>query len=87
MNEARATRPIPQSLRTIGLVLYVTLALLWLAVPQSVTNWTRDFLPYAAQPYAAPAAEGFEAFARSTGIPAVYDALRGAFQRTTGKLP
>lgn len=82
-----AQHSAPHPLRTIAVILYVTLGMLWLAIPQSVTNWTRDFLPYAMQPYAGQVAQGFESFARATGVPAIYEALHDSFQRAAGKKP
>lgn len=72
-------------LRSAAIVLYASLALLWLAIPQSVTNWTRDYLPPAVQPYAVPAAEAAETFAKATRLPLLYDYARGLFQDATKK--
>lgn len=70
-------------LRQVAIVLYATLALLWLAIPQSVTNWTREFLPEMIQPYATPLAETVEAIANKTYLPSLYTAARTAFQSAT----
>lgn len=68
-----------------AIVLYASLALLWLAIPQSVTNWTRDYLPATVQPYAVPVAEAAETFAKATRLPLLYGHARGLFQDATKK--
>ncbi|MBX3497691.1 MAG: hypothetical protein KF769_15765, partial [Parvibaculum sp.] len=59
----------PAKLHTVAILCYATLALLWLAIPASVTNWSRDYLPGFVQPYATQIAETVEGFARVTRIP------------------
>jgi hypothetical protein len=71
--------PAKARLRGVAVVLYATLALLWLAIPQSVSNWTREMVPAFAQPYATGIAESIEAIARMTGLPALYDYAREFF--------
>ena len=78
-----ASRPFP--LRPAAIVLYTTLALLWLAIPQSVTNWTRDYLPAFVQPYGTAVAEAVEAAANTTRIPLLYAHAREQFQAATKK--
>jgi hypothetical protein len=68
-----------QKLRVTATVLYVSLALAWLLIPQSVSNWTRETLPAFAQPFASQAAESVEWLARKTGLPALYDSARELF--------
>lgn len=78
--------PRPTVLRSAAVVLYASLALLWLAIPHSVTNWSRDYLPAAVQPCAVPAAEAAEAFAKTTRLPLLYEYARGLFQDATKKM-
>lgn len=73
------------NLRTVAIVLYATLAILWLAIPQSVTNWSRDYLPDFAQPYATQFAESIERIASATGVPSLYEYVRAGFQAATKK--
>lgn len=75
----------PSKLRAAAIVLYATLAMLWLAIPQSVTNWSREYVPEFAQPYATQIAEAAEGLARATRIPLLYDYARAGFQATTRK--
>ncbi len=77
--------PQARPLRSAAIVLYSTLGLLWLAVPQSVSNWTREVLPTPMQPYAAAAAETVEAFARQTGLPSLFETSREFFVLVTKK--
>ncbi len=74
-----------RKLRSAAIVLYATLALLWLAIPQSVTNWSRDYLPDFAQPYATRFAESVETLANATRIPLLYAYARAGFQTAAGK--
>lgn len=73
------------NLRTTALILYATLAILWLAIPQSVTNWSREFLPDFTQPYATRIAETAEGAASATRIPLLYESARASFQSATKK--
>jgi hypothetical protein len=73
------------NLRTTAIVLYATLAILWLAIPQSVTAWSRDFLPDFMQPYASAIAETVEAGANATRLPLLHETVRTSFQSATKK--
>lgn len=66
-------------------MLYATLAILWLAIPQSVSNWSRDYLPGFMQPIAAPLTGAAEMIANATRAPLLYEAARGAFQSAAKK--
>lgn len=72
-------------LRNAAIVLYATLALLWLAIPSSVSNWSRDYLPEFVQPVTAPIMGTVEAIANATCIPLLYAAVREQFQAATKK--
>lgn len=71
--------------RTAAIVLCFTLAILWLAIPQSVSNWSRDYLPEFMQPVAAPITGTVETIANATRIPLLYTFAREAFQAVTKK--
>ncbi len=73
------------SLRNAAIVLYASLAILWLAIPQSVTNWSREYLPDFVQPHATAFAETIETVANATRIPLLYAQARDAFQQATKK--
>lgn len=70
-----AARP----LRSAAIVLYASLALLWLAIPQSISGFARETLPVFLQGTAVPIAEAVEAAARYTGLPALYEYARDFF--------
>jgi hypothetical protein len=72
---SKETRP----LRMTATVLFLSLVLLWVLIPQSVSNWTRETAPAFAQPYATGIAESVEAIARMTGLPSLYDYAREFF--------
>lgn len=72
-------------LRSTAIILYATLAMLWLAIPSSVTNWSREYLPDFVQPYATGLAEKVESIAHATRIPLLYEYARAGFQTATKK--
>lgn len=72
-------------LRSSAITLFATLALLWLAIPQSVSNWSRDYLPEFTQPIAAPITGAVETIADATRIPKLYAKARDSFQSATKK--
>ena len=68
------------NLRNAGIVLYATLALLWLAIPRSVSSWSHEYLPDFVQPVTSPIVEAVETVANATRIPFLYEEARRAFQ-------
>ncbi|HRF07348.1 MAG TPA: hypothetical protein PL193_01700 [Xanthobacteraceae bacterium] len=74
-----------RKLRQASIVLYATLVLLWLSIPQSVSNWSRDYLPAAVAAYATPVAEAVETLARVVRVSAPYDWSRELFLSVTRK--
>ncbi|MCW5674283.1 MAG: hypothetical protein KIT15_06850 [Xanthobacteraceae bacterium] len=74
--EARQAHPLRQA----AIVLYAALAILWLAIPQSVSNWSRDYLPDFVQPITKPVTETVERFANVTRIPRAYEYAHTIFQ-------
>lgn len=77
--KARQAHPLRQT----AIVLYAALALLWLAIPQSVSNWSRDYLPDFVQPVTKPITETVERFANATRIPLAYEYAHSLFQSAT----
>jgi hypothetical protein len=73
------------TLRNAAIVFYATLSILWLAIPQSVSNWSRDYLPEFVQPVAAPIVQTVETVANVTRIPQLYTHMREQFQSATKK--
>lgn len=74
-----------KSFSEAAVVLYASLILLWLAIPQSVSNWSRDYLPGFMQPIAAPLTGAAETIANASRVPLLYEAARGAFQSAAKK--
>jgi hypothetical protein len=70
----------PNPLRAAAIVLYTSLALLWLAIPQSVSNWSREYLPDFVQPVSAPIVNTVETIANATRVPLLYEHVRGIWQ-------
>ncbi len=85
MQNDTTSSPPRRPLRTAAIILYATLALLWLAIPQSVTTFSRESLPEWTRGVAVPVAEAVERGSRAVGIPAVYEALRDLFLRAFDK--
>jgi hypothetical protein len=85
MMQISEPRPARNVLRNASVVLYATLAILWFAIPQSVSNWSWDYLPDFAQPVVAPITNTVETIANLTRIPLLYDAARSAFQAAAKK--
>jgi hypothetical protein len=85
MQTSDLPNPRPSVLRSTSILLYATLALLWLAIPQSVSNWSRDYLPEFVQPVTTPIVGTVEMFANATRIPLLYAYARERFQAATKK--
>jgi hypothetical protein len=74
-----------RGLREAAIVLYAALAILWLAIPQSVSNWSREYLPDFVQPVATPITGAAETIANATGIPLAYEKARSLFQSASAR--
>ncbi len=85
MQASETAKPHSRPLRSAALVLYGTLAILWLAIPQSVSTWSRDYLPASVQPVAAPVTASLESIANVTRLPSLYAAARERFQTALRK--
>jgi hypothetical protein len=72
-------------LRTAAIVLYGTLALLALAVPRGLVNWSKNFEPNAAQEVLLRTAEAVQSFSQRIGADWPYRRGREIFLRATGK--
>jgi len=77
--------PPPRPLRTAAIVIYATLVLLVIAIPQSLANWLRDMKSSAVQEILLRGAEGLEDASRRTGIDAPYRRARALFLAFAGK--
>jgi len=91
MSSAIAPQPEPPHpatpLRTAALVIYGTLTLLALAIPQSLTNWLSDMNDNPVQQVALHGAEFWQGAAEWTGVPAVYRFARNGFIAVSGIEP
>jgi hypothetical protein len=80
-----ARRPPARPVPTAGAVIYGTLALLLIAIPQSVVNRLKDLDPGPVQGALLEAAESLEALSFRIGANAPYRRLRQLFLDVTGK--
>jgi hypothetical protein len=72
-------------LRTTAIVIYGTLALLALAVPRGLVNWSKNFEPNAAQEALLRTAEAVQSLSRHIGADWPYRHGRDIFLQATGK--
>jgi hypothetical protein len=78
-------RPQERPIRTTAIVIYGTLALLALAVPRGLLNWSKGFEPNAAQDALVHVAEALQSLSQRTGADWPYRRGRDLFLRATGK--
>jgi hypothetical protein len=78
-------KPLVHPLGAAMVVIYVTLALLALAVPRGLVNWSRDMEPSARQQATFATARSIERFSSWVGLNRPYESARAAFLRATGK--
>jgi hypothetical protein len=69
---------------TAGVVIYGTLALLLIAIPQGLVNWLKDFNPGPAQEALLDGAETLAALSTHVGADAPYRWARKLFLDATG---
>jgi hypothetical protein len=72
-------------LRAAAVVIYATLLLLAIAIPQSVVNRLGDFYGYPVQETALRGATALQTFAQRTGVAAPYVRARALFLAWSGK--
>jgi hypothetical protein len=91
MKHAKPTefeRPRPAGvLRTAAIVIYATLALLAVTIPQSVVNWLADMNGNPVQETALRGAEVLQNLSQRAGVAAVYQRGRGIFIAISGTEP
>jgi hypothetical protein len=78
--DAQHSRPV----RTAGLVIYLTLALLMVAIPQSLVNWFSDMNDNAVVVTLLRGATALQNFAIATGIAIPYRRAREFFLAESG---
>jgi hypothetical protein len=85
---AEFERPHPAGqLRTATIVIYATLALLAVTIPQSVVNWLADMNGNPAQETALRGAEALRNLSQRAGVATVYQRARDLFIAISGVEP
>ncbi len=79
--EQGGARPV----RTAAVIIYATLGLLVLTIPQSLPNWLRDREENPVQQVLLTAASGVQAAAQAVGLDVPYRRARAAFHAWAGK--
>jgi hypothetical protein len=79
--------PPDKPLRTAAIVLYATLALLALTIPQSVTHWLADMNGNPVQETALRGAEILRNLSERSGVATVYQRARDFFIAVSGAEP
>ena len=78
-------KPLTHPLRAAAVVIYATLALLALAVPSGLVNWSRDLQPGARQQTTLAVAQTIERSSSWIGLDRPYARAREIFLKATGK--
>jgi hypothetical protein len=78
-------KPLVHPLGAAAAVIYATLALLALAVPRGLVNWSRDLEPGPRQRAMLAGAQAIERFSSWGGLNRPYEQAREAFLKATGK--
>ena len=87
-NPSEFERPRPAgNLRTAAIVIYATLALLAVTIPQSVMNWLADMNGNPVQETALRGAEALRNLSQRTGVATVYQRARAIFIAISGVEP
>ena len=81
------SQPPASPLRTTALILYVTLVLLALTIPQSLTNWLSDMNGSPVQETALRGAEILRNLSQRSGVAGVYQRARDLFIAVSGVEP
>jgi hypothetical protein len=75
----------PQRLRTVVTVVYATLLVLALTIPQAVPNWLKGFEPGQPRDLLLDVTLAVQSFSNSMGADRPYHELRRLFLDATGK--
>jgi hypothetical protein len=87
-NPTEFERPRPAGdLRTAAIVLYATLMLLAVTIPQSVVNWLADMNGNSVEETALRGAEALRNLSRRAGVATVYQRARDIFIAISGAEP
>jgi hypothetical protein len=87
-NPIEFERPRPAgALRTAAIVIYATLGLLAVSIPQSVVNWLADMNGNPVEETALRGADVLRNLSQRTGVAAVYQQARDIFIAISGVAP
>ena len=75
----------PRPLRTTSIVIYATLAMLALTIPQAPVNWLKGFEPSKVQDLALDVALSVQSLSNWLGIDVPFSSARRLFLDATGK--
>jgi hypothetical protein len=87
LSAANERPPAAHPLGTAALVIYLTLALLAIAIPQSLVNWLRDIPGGPVTETLLGGAEMLQQASERAGIAIPYQRARAAFLAWSGKEP
>jgi hypothetical protein len=85
-SELEPQRPVG-ALRPTAIVIYATLALLAVTIPQSLTNWLADMNGNPVQETALRGAEVLRNLSERTGVATLYQRARDTFIAVSGAEP
>jgi len=85
MEGPRVTARTASPVKSAATVIYATLLLLVLTIPQSLVNWLQGFNPNPAQQVLLVGAQSLRSAIKMTGMDAVFVAARSSFLRLTNK--
>ena len=83
--QAHSRQGAAPTVRTAAVVVYATLALLIVTIPQSLPNWLRDMEENPAQQVLLRAAEAVQAASQAARLDVPYRQARAAFRAWAGK--
>jgi hypothetical protein len=83
--ETRAPARSRRSILRIAAILYLTLGILALAIPQNLVSWLKGLKPSPVQEALIPYAESLERAATRIGTDEPYKVTRALFLKLTGK--
>jgi hypothetical protein len=83
--DSDANRGQEHTVRTAAAVIYATLALLVLTIPQSLVSWLRDMEENPVQQALLHAASGVQAASQAASLDVPYRRARASFHAWTGK--
>jgi hypothetical protein len=83
--QAKSGQGAAPTVRTAAVIVYATLALLIVTIPQSLPNWLRDMEDNPAQQVLLRAAETVQAASQAVGLDVPYRRARAAFRAWSGK--